>query len=209
MESQYHKEEKLNVFSHGIGIVLGFLGFFYLKQANARITDYASFAIVVYSLSIIILFTASTVYHYVNNPSLKKRLRIVDHISIFCLIAGTYTPVALISLEKGNGWVLFYCVWSIAAIGAFLKVFFTGRFEVLSLLLYLFMGWLIVFDIENLILSTSLQGQLLLALGGGFYTLGIVFYALRSIPYNHFIWHLFVLAGAISHWLFIYLDVVR
>lgn len=209
MEWDYHKEERLNALSHAIGIVLGILGFFLLLKTNSVNTQYATLSLIIYSVSIILLFSASTFYHYVSSPKLKAKLRIVDHISIFCLIAGTYTPVALISLSQGNGWLIFYSVWTIAFIGAILKVFFTGKFEVLSLLLYLFMGWLIVFDLKNLILNTTFKGQMLLALGGAFYTLGIFFYAFKRIPYNHLIWHFFVLGGAICHWLFIYLDVIQ
>ncbi|MGB5170573.1 PAQR family membrane homeostasis protein TrhA [Eudoraea sp.] len=209
MKWDYHREEKLNALSHSLGIALGIIGFLLLLKANASNTKYATFSIVVYSLSIILLFSASTLYHSVNKQSLKLKLRILDHISIFFLIAGTYTPVALISLSQGNGWFIFYAVWGIALIGAILKVFFTGKFEVLSLLMYLFMGWLIVFDLGNLIDNTTFPGQMLLALGGAFYTLGIIFYTIRRIPYNHLIWHFFVLGGAISHWLFIYYDVIQ
>ncbi len=209
MKWDYHREEKLNALSHSLGIALGIIGFLLLLKANASNTKYATFSIVVYSLSIILLFSASTLYHFVNKQSLKLKLRILDHISIFFLIAGTYTPVALISLSQGNGWFIFYAVWGIALIGAILKVFFTGKFEVLSLLMYLFMGWLIVFDLGNLIDNTTFPGQMLLALGGAFYTLGIIFYTIRRIPYNHLIWHFFVLGGAISHWLFIYYDVIQ
>jgi hemolysin III len=209
MKWDYHREEKLNALSHSLGIALGIIGFVLLLKENASNTKFATFSIVVYSLSIILLFSASTLYHFVNKQSLKLKLRILDHISIFFLIAGTYTPVALISLSQGNGWFIFYAVWGIALIGAILKVFFTGKFEVLSLLMYLFMGWLIIFDLGNLIDNTTFPGQMLLALGGAFYTLGIIFYTIRRIPYNHLIWHFFVLGGAISHWLFIYYDVIQ
>ncbi|MDX1766873.1 MAG: hemolysin III family protein, partial [Arenibacter troitsensis] len=138
----------------------------------------------------------------------KNRLRILDHISIYFLIAGTYTPVALLMLEKGNGWLLFYTVWGIAALGALMKLFYTGKYEFISLLLYLVMGWLIVLDLDNLLNNTTTIGLGTLFLGGAFYTLGIIFYAIERIPYNHFIWHLFVLGGAISHWFFILIDVV-
>ncbi|NNE78192.1 MAG: hemolysin III family protein, partial [Pricia sp.] len=147
-------------------------------------------------------------YHWVTNPELKKTLRIADHINIYFLIAGTYTPVALIALGDDNGWALFIKIWSIAIFGTFFKLFYTGKFEFISLLLYVVMGWLIVFDFDQLAESTSKLGLGFLMLGGAFYTLGITFYAWQRIPYHHFIWHLFVLAGAISHWVFIYIDVV-
>mgnify|MGYP003650692054 CR=1 FL=1 len=202
------KEEKLNTLSHGLGIILGLIGFVVLYQINNRHNSYGIFSIVVYSLTFVLLFTASTLYHLVSDPNLKNKLRILDHISIYFLIAGTYTPVALIMLEKGNGWLLFYTVWGIAAVGTLLKLFYTGKYEFISLSLYLVMGWLIVLDLDNLLSNTSAFGLVALFLGGALYTLGILFYAIERIPYNHFIWHLFVLGGAISHWFFILIDVV-
>ena len=202
------REEKLNALSHGFGIVLGLIGLVLLLVNNSHKSPYDRISIIIYSLSIIILFAASTLYHYVSNTQLKEKLRILDHVCIYLLIAGTYTPVALIALVHGNGWTIFYTVWGIAAVGMFLKLFFTGKYEIVSLLLYLAMGWLIVFDFQNLMGKTSLLGLSFLMAGGLFYTLGIVFYAVQRIPYNHLIWHFFVLGGCISHWLFIYLDVV-
>lgn len=204
----YKTEEELNAISHGLGIILGVFGLFFLLAQNTQKTTYATLSILIYSLCFIVLFTASTLYHSVSNFNLKKKFRVIDHISIYLLIAGTYTPVALINLEAGNGWLIFYIVWAFALIGTILKIFFTGKFEVISLLLYLAMGWLIVLDFQNLLDNTSTLGTQLLFLGGAFYTLGIIFYAWKRIPYNHFIWHLFVLGGAISHWLFIFYDVV-
>lgn len=155
-----------------------------------------------------LLYTASTIYHLVANIPCKTLFRKIDYISIYFLIAGKYTPVALITLEQDNGWLIFYIVWGIAALGTILKLFFTGRFEILSLLQYLAMGWLIVFDWQSLKQNATEQGINLLMLGGAFYTIGILFYAIKKIPYNHLIWHLFVLGGSISHFLFIFLDVI-
>lgn len=204
----YQNEEKLNAISHGVGAVLGVVGFFFLLRHNTFKSTYATLSIIIYSVSVIVLFTASTLYHSVANFELKRKLRILDHISIYFLIAGTYTPVALITLVDGNGWLIFYVVWGIAAVGTLLKLFFTGKYEFISLLLYLIMGWLIAFDFQNLMNHTSTFGIGLMLLGGTFYTLGIFFYAIRRIPYNHLIWHFFVLGGAVSHWLFIFYDVV-
>jgi len=208
MELNYHKEEKLNAISHAIGILLGIVGFFLLLKFDTQKTQYSTISLVVYSISIILLFLASTLYHYISTQSVKMKLRVLDHICIYYLIAGTYTPVALITLEEGNGWLIFYTVWCIAIAGTILKLFFTGKFEVLSLILYLFMGWLIVFDFQNLLSNTSKTGLYLLMLGGFFYTIGIFFYAFKRIPYNHLIWHFLVLAGAISHWLYIAFAVI-
>ncbi|NHF61234.1 hemolysin III family protein [Flavobacteriaceae bacterium TP-CH-4] len=207
-ESGSRLEERLNAYSHGLGVLLGFIGLFFLLQKSTDKTPYATLSILIYSLCLIALFTASMVYHAVSKAHLRKIYQIIDHIGIYLLIAGTYTPVALISLESGNGWTLFYTVWAIAAFGAVLKLFFTGKYELVSLLLYVVMGWLIILDFSNLREATTDLGINLLFGGGAFYTLGILFYANRKIPYNHFIWHLFVLGGAVCHWLFIYLDVV-
>ncbi|MEP2688144.1 MULTISPECIES: PAQR family membrane homeostasis protein TrhA [Pseudomonadati] len=202
------KEEKFNTISHGVGAVLAMVGMIVLINANSHKSVYATLGIIIYSISLISMLTVSTIYHAVENRIWKLRTRILDHINIYYLIAGTYTPVALITLINGNGWLIFGTVWGIAAVGTILKLFFTGKFEIISLLLYLAMGWLIVLDFQNLVDNTSENGINLLMLGGAFYTIGIIFYAVRRIPYNHFIWHLFVLCGAISHWFFIYRDVV-
>ena len=202
------KEERLNTISHGLGAIMAIIAMMLLIQKNRHNSEYALLSIVIYSLTLISMFTVSTVYHAVNNPDKKRCLRILDHINIYYLIAGTYTPVALISLVQGNGWYIFFTVWGIAILGTILKVFYTGKYEILSLLFYLVMGWLIVIDFQNLVNNSTEKGIQLLMLGGLFYTVGIIFYAVKKIPYNHFIWHLFVLAGAVSHWFFIYLDVV-
>ncbi len=202
------KEEVLNTLSHAIGSLLAVVGMFVLVKTNTNQSFFADLSLVIYSLTLISMLIVSTIYHATTNVVWKRRLRILDHINIYYLIAGTYTPVALITLVQGNGWLIFYTVWGIALIGTVLKLFFTGKYEIISLLLYLIMGWLIVFDFQNLVNSSTEKGIQLLILGGVFYTIGILFYAIRKIPYNHFIWHLFVLGGAISHWLFIYLDVV-
>ena len=205
---QLPKEEKYNVVSHAIGAILSLIGLLVLFNWDTNKTEYSEIGILVYGIALVFLFSSSTIYHAVPKGQLKERLRILDHISIYFLIAGTYTPVALIVLENTSGWMLFYVVWGIAAIGTILKLFFTGKFEIISLVLYAIMGWLILFDLDNLKASTTESGVQMLFLGGVFYTVGIIFYAVKRIPYNHFIWHLFVLAGAFCHWLFVYKDVI-
>ncbi|NVN19982.1 hemolysin III family protein [Muricauda sp. HICW] len=201
-------EEKLNAYSHAFGIILAFIGGVVLYQYNWGNLPYMKGGIIAYILSLILLFTASTIYHGVENPVLKRRLRILDHISIYYLIGGTYTPVCLSVLLPSKGWLLFYLVWGIALFGTVLKIFFTGRFEVFSLVLYGVMGWLIVIDLPYLLEHMSSSGLMYLASGGAFYTIGILFYAVKQIPYNHLIWHFFVLGGAISHW-FLILEILR
>ncbi|WP_375323935.1 hemolysin III family protein [Flagellimonas sp. GZD32] len=196
-------EEKLNAYSHAQGIVLAIVGTVLLFQNDMTEVPYLKNSVLVYSISLITLFTASTVYHAVNSPKWKKKLRVLDHISIYYLIAGTYTPVCLTVLLPSKGWLLFYAVWGIALFGTILKIFFTGKFEAFSLVLYGVMGWLIVMDLPYLLEHMSTLGLLYLSLGGAFYTIGILFYAIKKIPYNHLIWHFFVLGGAMSHWLMI------
>ena len=194
------KEEKLNSVSHGIGALLAIIGTFVLLKANEAKSSYATFAIIVYSITLISMLLVSSAYHGTANVRVKYRLRILDHVNIYFLIAGTYTPVSLITLIEGKGVSIFFVVWGIAFLGTFFKMFFTGRFEFISLLLYLIMGWLIVFDLGSILEQFTDLGIWLLFLGGLFYTFGVLFYAFEKIPYNHFIWHLFVLAGATSHW---------
>ncbi len=208
MSQQTRREEVLNTWSHGLGVVLGIFGFVLLLLRIDSSVFWNVFSACVYGSSIIVLFLASTMYHAVHDKILKQRLRVVDHISIYLLIAGTYTPVLLITLQDSLGWPLFYTVWGIALFGVILKLFFTGKFEVFSTLLYLVMGWLIVFDFTTLSDLLHPSGVLWLFAGGLFYTVGIVFYAIRKIPYNHVIWHFFVLFGAICHFLMVYWYVV-
>jgi hemolysin III len=208
MRIQTSFEEKLNAISHGIGALFGIVALVLLIINNTGKTEYSLFSVIVYGISIILLFTASSLYHAVRNETHKHYFRILDHISIYILIAGTYTPVTLIALEQSLGWTLFYSVWGIAAFGVVLKLFFTGKFEVFSTLLYLVMGWLIVFDFSNLSDFMGIHGILFLFAGGLSYTVGIVFYAIQTIPYNHVIWHLFVLAGAVFHFLMIFFYVI-
>lgn len=202
------KEELLNAISHAVGAIFGGIGLFILFSKNYEKTAYATLSIGIYSLTFISMFVVSSLYHYVKNVDVKRNLRIVDHINIYFLIAGTYTPMCLITLVNGKGWAIFYIVWGITAAGLLLKLFFTGKFEILSLVLYLAMGWLVVYDFDNMVDYIPPEGIQLLFLGGAFYTLGIIFYAIDSIPYNHFIWHLFVLGGAVSHWFMIYDHVI-
>lgn len=203
MHTQTLSEERLNTLTHTIGAFLGAIGLILLLLKDSYKTKFSQVGILVYGSSIILLFTASAMYHWVTNQRLKQKLRVLDHVSIYLLIAGTYTPVLVINLLDGNGVFLLIAVWTIAAVGTIMKLFFTGRFEVFSTLLYLVMGWLIVIDFSALKEAVPFNGLLYLAAGGLFYTVGIIFYAIEKIPYNHVIWHLFVLAGAVCHYLMV------
>ena len=202
------KEEFWHSVSHFLGIPLGILAMVLLLVYNQHKTDYSVLSICLYATSLIVLYSTSTLYHGVSHSKWKPVLRKLDHIAIYLLIAGTYSPVALISLEGGSGWIIFWTVWGMALIGSVLKLFHTGRYETVSLLLYLVMGWLIAFDFSSLVEMQSTLGITLLALGGAFYTVGIIFYVIQKIPFNHLIWHFFVLAGSIFHFFFIFLGVI-
>lgn len=202
------REEQLNTLSHAIGAVFGVLALTLMLLYDSEKSKFSTISVIIYGVSIIILFTASSLYHAEKNEKRKRLFRVIDHISIYLLIAGTYTPVLLITLKASLGWPLFYTVWGIAAFGVILKTFFTGKFEIFSTLLYLAMGWLIVFDYTALAKNMHENGILLLFAGGLAYTLGIIFYAIEKIPFNHVIWHVFVLAGAVCHFLMIFLYVI-
>ena len=199
------KEEKLNVISHAFGLVLSILVFPFLILKSLYFEGFWKPAsILVYGISLIVLYTASTVYHAAKDPKIRRRLNIFDHAAIYVLIAGTYTPFTLISLEGKTGWILFILTWTFALIGIILKLFFTGKFDKVSTIMYVLMGWQIVFAISPLIENLSTEGLFWLFTGGVFYTVGAVLYSIKKIPYNHAIFHVFVLLGSISHFISVY-----
>ena len=194
------KEERLNVITHAFGLLLSVIGlpFLILKSFN-----YEGFwkpaSLVIYGLSLVILYAASTFYHAAKDPSLRRKLNIFDHAAIYVLIAGTYTPFTIIVLEGSLGWIVFGLTWTFAFVGIILKLFYTGRFDKLSTALYLLMGWQIMFVINPLIERFSTEGLQLLFAGGVFYTVGAVFYSIKKLPYNHAIFHVCVVLGSVSH----------
>lgn len=194
------REEISHAISHGVGILLSIAGLTVLvafAAANGDGWHITSSAI--YGATLILMYSASTVYHGVTHNKAKKVLRRVDHACIYLLIAGTYTPFLLVNLRESWGWWLFGIIWTLALIG--LVVELTGYKPVrrLSLWLYLLMGWMIVAAIHPMLLHVSTGGLLLLLAGGLAYTGGAFFYVKKSMPYHHFIWHLFVLAGSTFH----------
>ena len=201
-------EEKLNAWSHGLGVGLGIAALVLMLLGVDQTNPFGLFSVIVYGLSIILLFFASTCYHAITSSKRKHYFRVADHIGIYLLIAGTYTPVFLIAIPNGLGWILFWVVWGIAAFGLVLKLFFTGRFEHFSTFLYLAMGWLAIIPYSELTTALDAKALALLIGGGVAYTVGVLFYAIEKIPYNHFIWHLFVLGGASCHFFMVYLYVI-
>lgn len=201
-------EEKLNAWSHGLGVGLGITALVLMLLGVDQTNPFGLFSVIVYGLSIILLFLASTCYHAITSSKRKHYFRVADHISIYLLIAGTYTPVLLIAIPNGLGWTLFWVVWGIAAFGLVLKLFFTGRFERFSTFLYLAMGWLAIIPYTELTTALDAKALVLMIGGGAAYTVGVLFYTIEKIPYNHFIWHLFVLGGASCHFFMVYLYVI-
>lgn len=201
---QSSKEEFYNTLTHAIGAGLALVGTLVLlfKLENQSLFEVISIGL--YCVSLVILFSASTIYHWEKDPKTKKLFRVFDHISIYLLIAGTYSPVVVFKLLDGQGMLIFISVWTIAFVGTFLKIFLTGKFEKISLFLYLLMGWLIVFDFQNLMNQLDFWQLTWLALGGFFYTFGVVFYVWNKLKYNHVIWHLFVLIAAGFHFYLVY-----
>ncbi|HKL13519.1 MAG TPA: hemolysin III family protein [Halanaerobiales bacterium] len=202
------KEEIANAITHGLGIAFGIFALVFLILTHYKTTDvYGLVSYIVYGVSLIILYLSSTLYHSIPIKKAKIHLRRLDHASIFILIAGTYTPISMVALRGKLGWTILITIWSIALLGIIFKVFFINKFKILSVIMYLAMGWLIIFAIKPLIVALSTKSLVFLIIGGLFYTVGILFYALQSVgfKYSHSIWHLFVLAGSIFHFIMIYL----
>ena len=200
---QTKKEEFWNTLTHFIGIVLSLAGFPLLIMSNNDLSSFSLVSILFFEFGLLFVYISSTLYHYVDNIKLKKKLRTLDHISIFYLIAGSYAPVCLITLYNHSGIEIFIIVLTIMLTGTFFKLFYTGKHERFSLFLYLAMGWLIVFKINTLIDLISFNGLALIMASGLFYTLGTFFYSSKKIKYSHAIWHLFVLGGSTTHYLFV------
>ena len=200
------KEERLNVGSHFAGLLLSIIAAVALiiKGINTgSVLSNVSYAI--YGASNILLYLASTLYHAESIPEKRKKLKVFDHAAIYFLIAGTYTPFSLLVLKGAWGWSVFCVVWGIALAGITLKLFFTGRYSLLSTISYILMGWVVVIAIKPLMASFPTEGLLLLLGGGLFYTFGAVLYSIKRIPYNHAIFHFCVLFGSLTHYLAIYL----
>lgn len=199
----YENEEVWNVLTHFLGVLLSVIGIPFLFYFNNTTTVLSTLSITLFSFGLLFVYTSSTLYHFVLNPKLKSRLQVLDHISIYFLIMGSYAPVCLITLYHSSGLTIFFAVLTLLFIGTMKKLFFTGKFEYLSLFLYLTMGWLIVIDINSLFGLMGTHAQLLLILGGVSYTLGVIFYAYSRIKYFHSIWHVFVLIGSALHYFMI------
>ena len=204
----YKNEEFWNSLTHFIGVILTVLGTPLLFYFDNKFTSLSTLSIILFSFGLFSVYSSSSVYHFVINPRLKKLFQILDHISIYYLILGSYAPVCLITLYEYSGINIFIVVLTLSIVGTLKKLFFTGRFKIISLLLYLAMGWLIVVEINLLFELLDSEAELLLIIGGLSYTIGIIFYTLDKIKYFHSIWHLFVLTGSVLHYLMIVLYIV-
>ncbi|MCL7928647.1 PAQR family membrane homeostasis protein TrhA [Halomonas llamarensis] len=204
-------EERLHSISHGIGAVLSLVGMALLlvtASLASHVDPWKIVSLSLYGTTLILLYTASTLYHGIPHRRWKRYFKLLDHCSIYLLIAGTYTPFLLVNMRDTTGWVLFAAVWGLALVGIAGKLLWPERFAVLRVVIYLLMGWMIVLASDEMAASLSSTGIVLLAAGGVFYTLGVIFYAVRAIPFNHAIWHLFVIAGSACHYFAIYSTVL-
>ena len=178
------KEEKLNVISHAIGLVLSIIALVLLVVYSSKygsVWHIVSFSI--FGASLIVLYSASTLYHYVQNSKLRQKLNIFDHAAIYVLIAGTYTPFTLVVLDGWIGWTIFGVSWGLAIIGIILKLFYTGRYDKISTIAYVLMGWVIVFAIKPLVANFSVEGLIWILAGGVFYTVGAILYSLKRLKW--------------------------
>ncbi|MFO7637032.1 MAG: hemolysin III family protein [Clostridia bacterium] len=208
-EKQRILEERLNVLTHGIGVVLSIVALIFLVSFSLLNGGYKSLAgSVVFGISLVTLYMASSLYHSCKKPKAKETFQIIDHSAIYVLIAGSYTPYALLVLEGRTGWALLGIVWGLAILGILFKSFFVEKMKILSTLAYVFMGWIAIFVYRQLAESLPLPGMVLLFAGGISYTLGAIFFGIRRMPLNHAVFHLFVLGGSICHFLSIYLYVL-
>ncbi|MFO7838207.1 MAG: hemolysin III family protein [Desulfosalsimonadaceae bacterium] len=193
-------EELANSLTHGLGAALSIAALVTLLLYSANYQDpWRAVGFSIYGAALFLLYLASTLYHSFSDKKIKSCFRLLDHSSIFILIAGTYTPVTLIAMRGPWGWTLFGLIWGLAAAGVLFKLFFTGRFQRLSLGFYAAMGWIALIAIQPMLVMLPTGLLLWIIAGGLFYTFGTGFYVWKSLPYHHAVWHVFVLAGSIAH----------
>ncbi len=200
MPSYSIREEIANSITHGIGILLAIAGLAVLTAfASLYGTAWHIVACSIFGGTMILLYTASTLYHSIQGEKARPVLRVLDHAAIFLLIAGTYTPFTLVNLRGPWGWSLFGIIWGLAVTGIVLEICLNPKFRYIIVGLYIAMGWAIVVAIKPMLAAVAPGGLWLLLAGGLCYTFGVIFYIKKSIPFNHAIWHLFVLAGTVLH----------
>lgn len=196
------KEERWNVYTHIFGSIISLIGIIYFFVFSNTQSFKATYGFLVYGFSLLFLFSTSSIYHAQKGEK-KIKWQKIDHIGIYYLIAGTYTPVCLTVLYDTNGILILVVIWILAIIGSIYKLLYINKFMNFSLFLYLFMGWLIIIDFNNVYSLLSKELLFYLILGGLFYSFGTIFYKWENLYFNHVIWHIFVLLGAVSHFIFI------
>ncbi len=193
-------EEIAHAITHGVGLLLSVAGLVVLiVLASLRGDAWHVVSVSVYGATLVLLYSASTFYHALPAPRAKNVFRTLDHAAIYVLIAGTYTPFMLVNLRGGWGWALFGVVWGLAVLGIVLEAVAKQRVRALSVILYLGLGWLIAIAVKPLMQSVEPGGLVLLVAGGLAYSVGVVFYGWKRLPYHHAVWHLFVMAGSLFH----------
>jgi hemolysin III len=193
-------EEILNSVTHGAGVVLSIIGLVVMVVFAAYTRDpWRIVSVSIFGSSLILLYLASTLYHALPCPNIKRFMRICDHSAIYLLIAGTYTPFLLVSMRNVWGWALFGALWGMAVVGIAFKAFFTGRWDRISTLMYLGMGWAVLAALKPALEYIQPAALIIMLIGGLAYSAGTIFYVSRRIPFNHAIWHLFVLSGSVAH----------
>ena len=194
-------EELANSITHGIGLALSVVGLVALVVLSiVRGNAWHIVGCTTFGVTLVLLYAASTMYHTFHAPRLKRILKVFDHTAIFLLIAGTYTPFTLVNLRGFWGWVLFALVWGLCVFGIVWKLFHAERFPIVTTLLYIAMGWVVLIAVKPLLAAVPLSGIVWLLAGGLCYTVGVLFYAVKRVPYNHAIWHVFVMGGSICHY---------
>lgn len=208
LQSYDPHEEKINAISHALGAVLAAIASIFMLVKGSYLPLGQFIGLCVYALSLILLFAASSLYHYAESPQRRGWYKKLDHTAIYYLIAGTYTPFLSIALPTAKAQYLLIALWVIAVIGTLFKLVFIHRFQKISLIAYLVMGWLALLVMDDMQRFLSKPALTFLIIGGLSYTIGALFYALKKVRYTHAIWHIFVLIGAGSHFLSIYLYVI-
>ena len=200
-----NREEWANTITHGIATILSWLGLLLLWYKASTTHDSIQFnTSMVFGATAIFLFTSSTTYHILRKGKWKRLFLILDHIAIYIFIAGTYTPICLVLMKDFEGENIFYMVWLISFIGIIYKIFFINKFKLLSLILYLSLGWAILIKWDILMINLPFDVIYWLILGGMFYTVGVIFFVWHKLKFSHAIWHLFVIAGSACHYYLIY-----
>ncbi len=202
--------EMANAISHGFGILIGIASLPVVTAISTKVDKPSAIvAAAIYAFSFIMLFTFSTIYHATTQPEAKRVLKILDHISIYFLIAGTYTPFLLIYMLNGFGITLLSILWGLSFIGIIFKIFFAGRFKFLSTMIYIAMGWMLLVGGKTFFMTLSTSVIVMLIVGGGIYTLGTIFYLNKKLVWHHVIWHISVLTAAVCHYVAVLLAVLQ